>query len=322
MQRLIFIVTLIGVLCAPLPALAPVGFVTTTETMFPADQSKAAGTTVALPLRPNSVRFAVIGDSGTGNEAQYTLANEMVKVQQATDFGFVVMVGDNLYGGHSPSDYEKKFEIPYKPLLDKGVQFYASLGNHDNPNEISYAPFNMNGKRYYTFTKGSAEFFVLDSNYMDPGQLNWLRDELQKSNSEWKIAYFHHPLYSSGKRHGSDTDLRAVLEPMFIKYKVNLVLSGHDHIYERITPQNNIAYFVMGSSGQLRSNGIAKDAQEAAGFDTDRCFIVMEIAGNDLYFQAISRTGQVVDSGTVKRQPDAATAATKAPEVPATQQPH
>lgn len=321
MQRLIFTAILIGVFCAPLPALAPMGVGTTPETMFLADQHNGVRATVALPLRPNSVRFAVIGDSGTGDEAQYTLANEMVKVQQATDFGFVVMVGDNLYGGHSPSDYEKKFEVPYKLLLNKGVQFYASLGNHDNPNEVSYTPFNMNGKRYYSFTKGNAEFFVLDSNYMDPGQLSWLKDELQKSNAEWRIAYFHHPLYSSGKKHGSDTDLRAVLEPMFIKYKVNLVLSGHDHIYERITPQNNIAYFVMGSSGKLRSNGIAKDAQEAVGFDSDRCFLVMEITGNDLYFEAISRTGQVVDSGTVKRQPDTATAGTKAPEAQHTRQP-
>lgn len=303
MRKLIFTAILVGVLWAP--SLAPASM-RSGAMMFVADQHSAAGTAVALPLRPNSVRFAVIGDSGTGNEAQYTLASEMVKVQQATDFGFVVMTGDNLYGGHSPNDYEKKFEIPYKPLLDKGVQFYASLGNHDNPNEISYAPFNMNGKRYYSFTKGNAEFFVLDSNYMDPGQLSWLKDELQKSNAEWKIAYFHHPLYSSGKRHGSDTDLRAVLEPMFIKYKINLVLSGHDHVYERITPQNNITYFVIGNSGQLRSNGISKDAQEAAGFDTDRCFLVMEITGNDLYFQAISRTGQVVDSGMLNRQPQMA----------------
>lgn len=311
MRKLIFSAILVGVFCAPslAPASMKPGAIPGLSLL--ADQHNGVATSVALPLRPNSVRFAVIGDSGTGDEAQYTLANEMVKVQQATDFGFVVMVGDNLYSGHSPHDYEKKFDIPYKPLLDKGVQFYASLGNHDNPNEISYAPFNMNGKRYYTFTKGNAEFFVLDSNYMDPGQLSWLKDELQKSNAEWKIAYFHHPLYSSGKRHGSDTDLRAVLEPMFIKYKVNLVLSGHDHVYERIKPQNNIAYFVMGSSGKLRSNGISKDAEEAVGFDKDRCFLVMEITGNDLYFQAISRTGQVVDSGMLNRQPQTAAANTR-----------
>ncbi|HSM86363.1 MAG TPA: metallophosphoesterase, partial [Candidatus Limnocylindrales bacterium] len=198
---------------------------------------------------------------------------------------------------------------PYKPLLDEGVRFYASLGNHDNTNEISYAPFNMNGRRYYTFVKENTEFFVLDSNYMDATQLNWLRDELQKSTSEWKIAYFHHPIYSSGKRHGSDTDLRAVLEPLFQKYKVNVVLSGHDHVYERIAPQDNIVYFVLGNSGQLRSGGLRKDPMEAAGLDTERSFIVVEIAGNKLYFETISPTGRVVDSGTISHQPAPASAA-------------
>jgi 3',5'-cyclic AMP phosphodiesterase CpdA len=231
------------------------------------------------------------------------------------------MLGDNLYGGHSASDFESKFERPYKPLLDEGVQFFASLGNHDNNNEVSYAPFNMNGRRYYTFTKGNAEFFVLDSNYMEATQLSWLRDELQKSTSEWKIAYFHHPLYSGGKRHGADTDLRSVLEPVFKKYKVNVVLSGHDHVYERTTPQSNIVYFVLGNSGQLRSGGLEKDEEEAAGFDKDRCFMVMEIAGSELYFQTISRSGQTVDSGMVKHQTDTAAEAGAAPETPSKKAP-
>jgi len=259
-----------------------------------------------LPLKPNSVRFAVIGDSGTGSPVQYELGQEMQKVHQTSDFGFVIMLGDNLYGGHSAGDFESKFERPYKPLLDEGVQFYATLGNHDNANETSYARFNMNGKRYYTFTRGNVEFFVLDSNYMNGPQLEWLRDELQKSTTEWKIAYFHHPIYSGGKRHGADTDLRAVLEPLFKKYKVNVVLSGHDHVYERIVPQSNIVYFVLGNSGQLRSGGLEKEAEEAAGFDTDRCFMVMEVAGSELYFQTISRTGTIVDSGVVKHQSEAA----------------
>lgn len=257
-------------------------------------------TPVSLPLKPNSVRFGVIGDSGTGSQEQYDIGRKMDTIHKATDFGFVIMLGDNLYGGHSQSDFEKKFELPYKPLLDEGVKFYASLGNHDNTNETSYAPFNMNGQRYYTFTRENAQFFVLDSNYMDATQLNWLTAELQKSKAEWKIAYFHHPLYSSGKRHGSDADLRTVLEPVFKKYKVNVVLSGHDHVYERFTPQSDITYFVLGNSGQLRSNGLDQTTGEASGFDSDRCFMVMEITGNELYFQTITRSGRVVDSGTLK----------------------
>ena len=61
------------------------------------------------------------------------------------------MLGDNLYGNEGAKDFEKKFERPYKALLDAGVKFYASLGNHDNPNQRFYKLFNMNGQRYYNF---------------------------------------------------------------------------------------------------------------------------------------------------------------------------
>lgn len=264
---------------------------------------------VTFTNNPDSVRFAVIGDSGTGDSAQYDMGREMQTIHQTTDFGFVVMLGDNIYGGHSNNDFQKKFALPYKPLLDEGVNFYASLGNHDSTDEVSYAPFNMEGHRYYTFSKGSIQFFVLDSNFMNADQLTWLTNELQKSTAEWKIAYFHHPLYSDGKRHGSDTDLRAVLEPVFEQYGMNVVLSGHDHVYERVTPQNGILYFVLGSSGKLRDGGLRKAADEAAGFDQDRCFMVMQVAGNQLFFKTISRSGQIVDSGIAKRQAPAITAA-------------
>ncbi len=91
-----------------------------------------------LPLHPKSVRFAVIGDSGTGGSAQYEIAKEMEAYRELVGFDFVIMLGDNIYGGDSPKNFVRKFELPYKPLLDAGVKFYASLGNHDNPNERLY----------------------------------------------------------------------------------------------------------------------------------------------------------------------------------------
>src|SRR5215471_10108411 len=110
---------------------------------------------VRLPLQPSSVRFAVIGDSGTGDKEQYEVAKQMERFREAVGFDFVIMLGDNIYGGHSPADLVRKFETPYKPLLDAGVKFYASLGNHDNPDdERLYKPFNMGGERYYSFKKG------------------------------------------------------------------------------------------------------------------------------------------------------------------------
>jgi 3',5'-cyclic AMP phosphodiesterase CpdA len=168
------------------------------------------------------------------------------------------------------------------------VKFYASLGNHDSPTESNYKDWNMGGKRYYTFrvaqgkgTPGAGtgvRFFALDSNYMDKVQLDWLEGELKKSTSEWKIAFFHHPLYSSGRTHGSSLDLRALLEPVFVKYGVSVVFSGHDHFYERIKPQQGISYFVAGSGGSLRrGNIVLGTGLTDKGFDTDYAFMMLEI---------------------------------------------
>jgi len=259
-----------------------------------------------LPMKSGSVRFAVIGDSGTGGYRQYEVARQMEQWHAVFPFDFVIMLGDNIYGGKTAADLRRKFENPYRPLLDAGVRFYASLGNHDDPNERVYKPFHMDGHRYYSFKKGDAEFFALDSNYMDPEQLEWLKAGLEASKAAWKICFFHHPLYSDGKYHGPDVDLRKQLEPVFEADGVNVVFSGHEHLYERIRPQNGINYFVLGSSGELRVHNIRPSPQMAKGFDTDQAFELVEIAHDELYFQTVSRTGETVDSGmleSVKKGP-------------------
>jgi predicted MPP superfamily phosphohydrolase len=270
-----------------------------------------------FPLKSNSVRFAAIGDMGTGETPQYEVAQRMISARQTFPFDFVITLGDNLYGGSTPKDFEKKFEVPYKPLLDNGVKFYASLGNHDNPNERLYKPFNMNGANYYAFKKGNVRFFVLDSNYMDPKQLAWLEKQLQDAgDSDWKICFFHHPLYSSGKTHGSSVELRTLIEPLFIKYGVNAVFSGHDHVYERVQPQKGIYYFTEGSSGQLRNGDLAKTGMTEKGFDTDRTFMLVEVTGDELYFQTLSRVGATIDSGMIRRTVQTPAAAPAASHVP------
>ena len=129
-----------------------------------------------------------------------------------------------------------KFEQPYKDLIAGGVTFYAALGNHDEPGQKNYKAFNMGGDRFYAFRASTAkhgrdvgegaQFFALDSTYLDKTQLDWLEKQLSGApKDEWKIAFFHHPLYSSARKHGSSLDLRKVLEPMFVKYGVNVVLA-------------------------------------------------------------------------------------------------
>ena len=256
----------------------------------------------AFPLRAHSVRFAVIGDMGTGKQPQLEVAQQMVKSRAVFPFEFVITLGDNLLTGSQPSDFDKDFAVPYKALLDAGVSFYASLGNHDKTNERFYKPFNMNGENYYTYKKGHVQFFALDTNYLDPKQTAWLDTKLREAGTGgWKICYFHHPLYSSARFHGPDTGLRKALEPLFVKYGVDVVFSGHDHVYERIVPQHGIYYFIEGASGSLRPGDLAPSAITAKGFDADRSFMMIEIAGDDLYFQTISRTGAAVDSGVIHR---------------------
>jgi hypothetical protein len=267
-------------------------------------QQSPAVPVVPLPNRDGSFKFGVLGDFGTGSQAQYQLAEQMVKLHGRFKYDTVVLVGDNLIGSERPQDFKVKFELPYKPLLDAGVKFYASLGNHDAREQRFYKLFNMGGHLYYTFNpRPDVCFFMLETTYPTPEQFDWLEKELKASSSNWKIVVFHHPLYSSGDRHGSDLRLRDVLEPFFVKYNVSVVLNGHDHFYERVKPQKGIAYFVVGSGGMLRVGNIDRGTGiTAKGFDTDQAFMAAEITGDQMYFNAISRVGETVDSGVLTRR--------------------
>ena len=266
----------------------------------------AAEAPVPLPNANGSLKFVVLGDFGTGGPGQYELAAQMARFHDGFKFDIVVTVGDNIYGGEeTPQEFMLKFETPYKPLLDAGVKFYATLGNHDAREQRFYKLFNMNGEYYYTLKppSGSVRFFMIDSTYRTPEEIVWLEEQLKGSNDDWKIAVFHHPLYSSGGRHGPDVRLRDTLEPLFVPYNVSVVFSGHDHFYERIKPQRGIMYFIVGSGGQLAVGDMKNSsALTAKGVDTDQVFLAVEIVGDKMYFNAISRQGQVVDSGIIERR--------------------
>jgi 3',5'-cyclic AMP phosphodiesterase CpdA len=266
-----------------------------------------------LPMKEGSVRFAILGDAGTGGSAQRRVARRLAATHAIYPFEFVLMLGDNLYGSENSADYARKFETPYKPLLDAGVKFYAALGNHDDPSQAFYKPFNMDGKRYYSFKapNGSVRFFALDSNYMQQEQLTWLEKELAASGSDWKIAFFHHPLYSSGERHGSDEKLREQLEPLFVKHGMEVVFTGHEHFYERLKPQKNIHYIISGAAAKLRRGNIGDSGLTAKGYDQGYTFVIAEIAGDDMHFQTLTDRGETVDSGVIRRQAEETARAVK-----------
>src|SRR5687768_9109968 len=256
---------------------------------------------IALPLKSGSVRFLVLGDAGTGGREQHEVANQILRFGKRFPFTFAIMLGDNLYGSERPQDFDKKFIQPYKALIEGGVEFHAALGNHDDPNQRYFKPFNLGGARYRTFKKGNVRFFVIDSNYLDPAQVKWLESELSASGSDWKIAYFHHPLYTTARR-GPEVELRAVLEPIFVKHGVDVVFTGHEHIYERLNPQKGIYHFTVGGAAKLRKGDTRPGTLIAARYDRDRSFLLAEIAGDSLFFQTVTRKGAVVDKGVIARR--------------------
>ena len=251
----------------------------------------------------HTVRFAVMGDTGTGDPAQYEVGRQMASSRMQFPFDLVLMLGDNLYRRASPQVYASAFERPYAALLADNVKFVAVLGNHDSPESVSYPKWNMNGERYFSFVRDHVRFFAIDTNLLDARQLEWLERTLSTSQEPWKIAYFHHPIYSNGKRHGSNIELRVRLEPLFLRYGVQVAFSGHDHMYERLKPQKGITYFVAGAGGQLREGGVRQSDTTAMAYDQDRTFLLVEVERNSLQFRAISRNGTVIDSGVIPRQP-------------------
>jgi len=265
----------------------------------------AAAQELRLPNKPGSLKFGVIGDSGEPGPGQVAIAKQMASWRQRFPFEFALMVGDNLYGSETARDYERKFSGPYKALLDGGLKFYAALGNHDDAGQTQYKAFNMNGQKYYTFKpQNGVRFFAIDSNYVDQKQLEWLDKELTASGSDWKIVFFHHPLYSSGGTHGSAEVQRELIEPVLLKHGVNVAFTGHEHFYERIKPQKGVAYFIIGSSSKIRKGDLQKSALTVYGNDSDYAFMLVEIVDDELYFQVINDKGATIDTGSIRRAGD------------------
>ena len=265
----------------------------------PIPQAESHSPHATLPLFPlpdlsNAVTFAAIGDSGSGDAAQNEIASLMFRYYtEARRFTFVLMLGDNLYD----DDYTGEFALPYKDLLDAKVPFYAALGNHDRDLEQHYKPFNMNDVDRYQFDAGNARFVALNSNRPnDAAQMAWLDKAFADAGSKWRITFFHHPLYSSGEHASQSRDsIRPALEPALIRNHVNVVFAGHEHLYERISPQHGIRYFVSGGGGRKLYDLKTSDFDEVAF--SEHHFMVLEISGDTLYYEAISHTGHILDCG-------------------------
>lgn len=269
----------------------------------------------------DELRFAAVGDTGTGSSGQYDVARQMLQTQMQTNYELLLFLGDNIYPSGSPKGFEKRFIEPYSPLLLRGVEFRGAIGNHDERNQngvyLQQMVFGMGSKTYHSFSKNDelVEFFCIDSTLLnddkDPqeksDQLKWLEKALSESKARWKIAYLHHPIYSSAKKHGhlgSDEDehlaVRAALEPLYVKYGLDISINGHDHVYERTKPQKGIQYFTSGAGAKLREHDLQTDTPfYAFGKDNVRSFMLFSVTTDVIQFWSIDEFGNVIDSGEI-----------------------
>lgn len=265
----------------------------------------------AWVVSDDRVVFAAVGDTGTGGRNQMDIARAMVAAYKSTPYGLVAHVGDVSYRGSILDRWEDVWLRPYKSLLDAGVRFEVALGNHELTEGQSEETVQWIHERlevlgydntYRVVPYGPVDFFFLDSatplvtGERSGEQLAWLDEELGESTALWKIAVMHHAPYSSSAKRGSNLELRAAVEPLFIKHGVQLVLTGHDHTYERTTPQNGVTYVVTGAGAKLSDVG-RSDFTAAA--EKVLQFLMVEVDGVRLNFKAIDRTGLVFDEVTL-----------------------
>ena len=205
------------------------------------------------PLPENGVRFVVIGDFGTGGEPQRAVASSMCELHDVAPFDVVVTTGDNVYPSGSPDDFQEHFRDPYLCLTERGVRWRAVLGNHDIQTaggvfEIQDPAFGMPG-RYYAWRLGPVRFTMLDSNNLDPVQLDWMRARLEDARAApWSVVVFHHPVFSGGAKYGNTEGFDDLLGSTFARTGVDLVLNGHEHVYSR-GEDDDVAYLVSGGGG-------------------------------------------------------------------------
>lgn len=276
------------------------------------------------PMTGDEVRFAVLGDPGGSNDGQAVIARQMFAVQQRSPFGLILFLGDNVYNSGSPRDFGREFTLPYRQFIENGTELRGVVGNHDAQGAaeggvlLQQLMFRMGPRPYYAFSSagGLVEFFGLDSNaFTRPDrspaardQLQWLDAALSRSKAKWKVAFFHHVVYSSAKKHGwnsSDQDemesVRSALEPLFVKYGVKVVLSGHDHVYERLKPQKGIRYFISGAGSQTRVGNLQTNSPYYDfGNDRELSFMLFSARPDAINYWTINAAGAVIDSGAVR----------------------
>lgn len=248
-------------------------------------------------------RFAVVGDYGTADQTELDVATQVKRWNDETDIDALVTTGDNAYPYSSFETLDAAW-TPFYGWANGEMSVIASLGNHDiegDGGESTIEFFGLPGSWYQTGIN-NVDFFALDANRPeDPQQLEWLRESLAQSRATWKVVTFHQPAFSCSAHDG---DPRIVEEwvPLFEEFGVDLVLSGHDHNYQRFAV-GSTAYVVSGGGGaglyeidQCPEGGPPR----LAANDQEHHFLAVEASDAEMLIQVIDVQGRALDSFSLR----------------------
>jgi hypothetical protein len=281
------------------------------EDFFPGTPPDIVLEPEAWTTTDTSITFAVLGDNGTGGRNQMDVARQMARSYTETPYGLVLLAGDISYYGSIDDRWEDVFVEPYTPLIDAGVKWELAIGNHEiSEKKSDYAAEEIEAQlrrfgkpgTYYSVVHGPMEVFVLDTirpldvGVGGPEELAWLEGALAASTARWKVAVMHHPAYSSGK-HGSRLEVREALQPLFVEHGVDVAFTGHDHHYERTTPQDGVTWIVTGAGAKRTRVG---ESDFTAHAESTLQFMLVRIDGGTMDIQAITTDGRVIDRVTLQ----------------------
>ena len=255
-------------------------------------------TTAAEPGSDEPVRFVAVGDIGTGGLAQEAIKKRMTE----TPFEFILVLGDLAYKSGKPQELNGRFFAVYKDLL-RYVPVYPSIGNHElrtKQGEPYYESFILpEPERYYSFNWGDIHFVAIDTNERDREQLRWLQSDLRANKLPWVIVFGHHPMYTNSLR-GPQRGIRKAFAKIFTDHNVDLVVTGHEHQYERFRV-GGVNYVVSGGGGaQLTKFYGAKRSLKQA---TVHHYLAFEVTAKALTMRVVDINGMEVETVKLSKKP-------------------
>jgi hypothetical protein len=248
-------------------------------------------TTAAPPGGKEPLRFVALGDSGTGGAAQLAIAQRI----SAVTFDLMLFLGDIAYEDGSPRQLQSNFFAIYRDFL-RYVPVYPTIGNHERQTRLGRPYFEAfvlpEPERYYSFDWGDVHFVAIDTTQRDARQLVWLEHDLATNKLPWVIVYGHHPMYTNSLR-GPQLWIRRAFSNIFTRHHVDLVLTGHEHQYERFRV-GGVNYVVSGGGGgQLtRFFGGSLALKQA----TVHHFLSFEVTAKALVMKAIDISGHEIET--------------------------